>query len=387
MILLLTDRAFRRDVTTGVATWTSATVVLGPLTGGAAALLLLDGAGPPDASSFTRDAVFFVSGMLPRQFATFVQSQVRRMFQSGAPTSMRTLPLTTLRGIGPDVESRLDEEGIHDVVALAYASPHQLIRSTHYSPRQIVDWIDEAMLISTVPQHWEALEKVGVTGAMDLAWYEDHKDSQKALATAAQIDPTLLADVVTRMWEDAQVRDLYALYWDHAAPSPAIDPRRAQPPQEQTQSNPVPPAPNAGGERPASPASEVRVSFRFGQAIADDAREPLMAEIEHVPGVRNVRRKDDHLIIGVDTTQRDALADKLRAKGLEPNPPLLFAFLADTGTDARTQALTEVNGIAGVLDVVQVNGNINVLAETPLRAAVDEELRRRTDIRPREAVS
>ena len=167
MLLLLTDRARQRDITSGVAVWAASMLVLGPLMGGVAALLLASGAGPSSGGSFTRDAVFFVAGMLPQQFAAFVQSGVRKIFQPSAPTAIRSLPLTLLRGVGPEVEARLEEEGIHDVSALAYASPYALIRATTYAPKQVADWIDEALLIATVPAHWDALEKVGVTGAMD----------------------------------------------------------------------------------------------------------------------------------------------------------------------------------------------------------------------------
>src|SRR5262249_18277654 len=149
LLLMLTDRALQRDITTGVATWAAAMPVLGLLMGGVAALIIASAMGA-NGTSWTRDAIFFVAGMLPRQFAAFVQSGVQKMVQQTAPAS-RTLPLTTLRGVGPDVAARLEEEGIHDVSALAYASPHQLIRATTYSPRQIVDWIDEALLIATVP--------------------------------------------------------------------------------------------------------------------------------------------------------------------------------------------------------------------------------------------
>lgn len=221
LLLLLTDRARQRDVTTGVAVWAATMPVLGPLMGGIASLLMVSGAGStPEGGSFTRDAVFFVAGMLPRQFATFVQAGVRKMFQTGSAVAIRTVPLTQLRGVGPDVEARLEEEGIHDVSALAYASPHQLMRATTYSPRQIVDWIDEALLIATVPAHWELLEKAGVTGAMDLGWYETRRDSIKALADEIKMPERLLGDVVSRLWQDAQVCDLYQLYWDHAACSP-----------------------------------------------------------------------------------------------------------------------------------------------------------------------
>src|SRR3989442_3854158 len=68
MLLMLVDRARQRDVTSGLAVWAAAMPVVGPLMGGIAALLLASGVGVSTEGSFTRDAVFFVAGMLPQQF-------------------------------------------------------------------------------------------------------------------------------------------------------------------------------------------------------------------------------------------------------------------------------------------------------------------------------
>lgn len=224
LLILLTDRARRRDVTTGIAIWAAAMPVLGTVMGALTALFVVSGTGDP-AGSFSRYAVFFVAGMLPRQFALFVQKTVSRMFPDAVEVTTRTLPLTVLRGVGPDVAVRLEEEGLADVSSLAYASPHQLLRSTTYTARQIVDWIDEALLTVNLPSHWEALERLGVTGAMDLAWYATVPESLPVLAEELKVNPVLLRHVVDRLAQDAQVQDLYDLYWDHSrAPQPLLTP-------------------------------------------------------------------------------------------------------------------------------------------------------------------
>jgi hypothetical protein len=209
---MLSDRALQRDITAGIATWAAAMPILGLLMGGVTALIITSAMST--GSTWTKDAIFLVAGMLPRQFAVFVQTGVQKMFRDTPAPSLRTLPLTTLRGVGPDVAARLEEEGIHDVSALAYASPHQLIRATMFAPRQIVDWIDEALLIATVPANWEALEKAGVTGALDLAWYQTSPDSIKPLADEIKLEESLLRSIVLRLSQDAQVEDLHQLYWE-----------------------------------------------------------------------------------------------------------------------------------------------------------------------------
>jgi hypothetical protein len=296
LLLLLTERAFRRDISSGVAIWTAAMAVLGPLSGAVAAVLLQAGAGPAQGESFTRDAVFFVAGMLPRQFSLAVQGQVRRMFSGGA-TALRTQPLTMIRGIGPEVEARLEEEGIHDVSALAYASPSQLIRATTFAPRQIVDWIDEALLIATLPEHWEALEKIGVTGVMDLAWYQTRPASIGPLAEELRMKEPLLTDVVSRLWQDAQIRDLYQFYWDDEAPKKKGDEDRER----------------------SQPGAGESLTFHFVAGLAQDARDRVVAVIKAMPDVMSATPTGDTLTVVVASAQRAARETALRdLKEIEP---------------------------------------------------------------------
>ena len=282
LLLMLTDRAFQRDITTGIATWAAAMPVLGLLMGGVTGLIVATALGGGD-TSWTRDAIFLVAGMLPRQFAGFVQSGVQKMFQPDPVPTIRTLPLTTLRGVGPNVAARLEEEGIHDVSALAYASPHQLIRATTYAPRQIVDWIDEALLIATVPAHWEALERAGVTGALDLAWYQEHQDLIAPLAEDIKLVAPLLTAVVFRLSQDAQVDDLHQLYWEKD-----------------------------------DVARPVALKYQLRNDFSHDEREALVSKIKSMTGVRSVAIENDRLTIEVDPTQREIDAGVRQTDGIVP---------------------------------------------------------------------
>jgi hypothetical protein len=97
-------------------------------------------------------------------------------------TVPRGQPLTLIRGIPSAVEERLSEEGIFDVVSLAMADPAKTYRNTSYELRQILSWIDQALLIYYLPQNWQQLENEGITGAMDLAWHHpDIGDKKRAM--------------------------------------------------------------------------------------------------------------------------------------------------------------------------------------------------------------
>lgn len=128
-----------------------------------------------------------------------------------------------------------------DAHALAAAEPIRLVRNTSFDMRQILSWIDEAMLIITLPKSWTALEDEGITGAIDLAWYyEKYLMEMNApvvpndpvvaippanfpppiieqiteLAAVAKMSPANFLAAVRRLFEDKQVGYIWTLYND-----------------------------------------------------------------------------------------------------------------------------------------------------------------------------
>src|SRR5436190_6992694 len=103
--------------------------------------------------------------------------------------------------------------------------------------RQILSWIDEAILIDTLPKTWEILEEEGITGAIDLAWYwqginQDNesgktlRDHIAKLAQKANVAESTLLAVIQRLSQDTQVRYVWALYnsfTDFAPDDGAVD--------------------------------------------------------------------------------------------------------------------------------------------------------------------
>lgn len=122
------------------------------------------------------------------------------------------------------MEERLFEEGIEDAHQLAMANPVRLNRDTPYELRQITNWIDQAILYSTVPENAPLLQKEGVTGAMDLASYAktqaaiitdpsgNEKTRLQQLAEAVHMTAETLKDVVLRLSQDQQVILVRGLY-------------------------------------------------------------------------------------------------------------------------------------------------------------------------------
>jgi len=115
--------------------------------------------------------VLFFAGVAPRRVMSIIESVALKFLKAPAEASTaKLIPLTTLRGISPELALRLREENIEDVTSLAYADPIRLVQSMPYDLRQVVEWIDQAQLAVALPQHYEGLLDRGVTGAIDLAW-------------------------------------------------------------------------------------------------------------------------------------------------------------------------------------------------------------------------
>jgi len=243
VLLELGRRTFRHDVTGASAMWCLVTLILGPVLAGTVSVLLrMETPLPDDKTWWAGGVVLFFAGYAPRRVIAAIEQAAIQLLKIGgssvAPT--RQVPLSQIRGIGPQIEDRLSEEGIDDVNALASAEPVRLFRNTSFDLRQILTWIDEAILMVTLPRHWQALEEEGITGAIDLAWYrpvelrfapgfgtaelpgdviakfEARRQAQNnaiaALAAKVKLDKDNLEATIERLYEDRQVQDIWALY-------------------------------------------------------------------------------------------------------------------------------------------------------------------------------
>lgn len=228
VVLYLSARAFRHDISPGAVTWSAINLAAGPLLAVVCARVW---AGTDDKMTGPLLATSFLAGFSPRVVTMAIDSVGRKLI--GAPPSddKGAVPLSSIRGMTPAVIERLAEEGIHDATGLAFADPVRLQRDCSFDKRQLLNWIDEALLVHTLPATAAKLIASGVTGAIDLASYRRDSTNETItavtpLATAIQVAPVEhLAGVVERMFEDAQVRLVWVLYQlesgaELAAPAP-----------------------------------------------------------------------------------------------------------------------------------------------------------------------
>jgi hypothetical protein len=169
VVIELGRRSFRRDVTSGIALWSVVTLAIGPMLAGALSLIWTPT--PQDGDAWQHAVVFFYAGYAPRRVLAAITSAASKLLGDGPTPSVetRSTPLTKIRGITPQVEERLAEEGVDNVENLATVEPIRLLRDTPYDLRTILWWVDEAILMRYVPQRWEMLEERGITGAIDIA--------------------------------------------------------------------------------------------------------------------------------------------------------------------------------------------------------------------------
>ncbi len=234
-------RSFQQDITPGSAVWCAVTLAVGPLVAGTLAATMQEGLWPANAD-LTKIATLILAGFSPRYVVGVIETIAKRALPSPATASMasRSLPINQVRGIGDGIADRLAEEGITNVTNLARANPVRLFRSTKFDRRQILGWIDSALLMDTLPEHWSALERVGITRATSLRWYAagaevDPGRAQKLedMADAAGIVGTILREASERLARDTDALTLLVLSEHDEGPSgntPALDESGGAPP-------------------------------------------------------------------------------------------------------------------------------------------------------------
>ena len=109
-------------------------------------------------------------------------------------------PLTVLDGMDIYERTRLEEEGITGVQALARHDLVDLILSSRIPVPRLIDWLDQALLFQHAKAAFGQLRARGIRTATDfLQVFADTDGALRALmdgAEAPQLDPRLLAAVL-----------------------------------------------------------------------------------------------------------------------------------------------------------------------------------------------
>src|SRR6266567_59278 len=162
-------------------------------------------------------SVYFAIGFLANIFLDWVLTNALKVLNLGKPKS-EDLPLQMVKGINIWKEYRLEEEGIENVQNLATSDVTELTVRTHYNFRTLIDWIDQAILLTRLTSNQVAIFATQATAisAIELASASPKAtgDSTVANALAAKlaVDPALMAATMDRLYEDEYVQDLWNLW-------------------------------------------------------------------------------------------------------------------------------------------------------------------------------
>jgi hypothetical protein len=177
----------------------------------------LSGGGNDSDSFFDSDVLFFGIGFLAN---AFLQAVLQAGLHIGKVKQSKSedLPLQLVRGINIWKEYRLEEEGIEHVENLATADVIDLAVKTHYPLRTLIDWVDQALIISRFGKDktdklWENAIPVS---AIELAWQSpENSESQTNAAAIAQklgVEPLFMGNQMNALFEDNYVQTLWTLW-------------------------------------------------------------------------------------------------------------------------------------------------------------------------------
>ena len=114
-------------------------------------------------SSWQILTIAFVVGVFPRVLWQIMETLFTRVTSVAVPSLQAGLPLTDLDGLTVWHETRLEEEDIENVPNMATADIPGLLVSTPYPPERVIDWVDQAILLTQLGP----AEARGSTGRTD----------------------------------------------------------------------------------------------------------------------------------------------------------------------------------------------------------------------------
>jgi hypothetical protein len=208
--------------------------------------------------------VLFFLGLFPSMAMEALRRRAQEIFKPSTP-GCDVLPLCLIEGIDDGIADRLAETGIWDIEHVATADAFKLTAQTLYPLRRIIDWMDQALLVSYVRGDIVHFRACGVRGAMDFAaLYRDATGlkpdptqaayiasladrAQKLIQVLAQKttlqEPTLYT-IGRNIYEDAVVNFIWDLWFDDEEDGLAADGKDEEPP-------PLPGLPSGGTAAPS----------------------------------------------------------------------------------------------------------------------------------------
>jgi hypothetical protein len=143
-----------------------------------------------------RAALYFLIGMFLNWAIQSLKRRARKMFDV-AEEGCEILALCLVDGLDEQTIDYLEEMGIWDIQHLATADPAELTERTLYPLNRVLDWIDQAILISYFRGKIASAREVGIRGAIEFAvLYSTSTDEDDPLKVPAKNTLDALAQKV-----------------------------------------------------------------------------------------------------------------------------------------------------------------------------------------------
>jgi hypothetical protein len=111
--------------------------------------------------------MYFVIGVFPSWALEWLRKKARAILKPGVVAD--NLSLEYVDGMNEVVIERFEELGISNVQQLATADPLTLTLRTFYPLSRVIDWIDQAILITYLRGNILSARELGIRGAIDMS--------------------------------------------------------------------------------------------------------------------------------------------------------------------------------------------------------------------------
>ena len=127
-----------------------------------------------------------------------------------------------LQGMHQSTIDKLQLLGINTTQELAYFDPLTLLFRTNFSPKVVIDWIDQALLYNYVTDEVVKLRKRGIRGAIEFFIAAGEGDLAEQIADVLEITKAELDEFVEMMGADYQVQLIYRIWNEFEIPESQI---------------------------------------------------------------------------------------------------------------------------------------------------------------------
>jgi len=126
--------------------------------------------------------------------------------------------LDKIQGLDSSTIERLEELGVHTTQELAFSDPLNLLLRSNFSPKVLIDWMDQAFLYNYVGEKITDLALRGIRGATEMADVANVEPVEKAAGLRQSIGAVLavsdndVGNLIRTLYNDNQLRLIWEVW-------------------------------------------------------------------------------------------------------------------------------------------------------------------------------